>query len=186
MAKWIENEYTPSLHEISRQIDHETGKRVVVRDAWDNAGPHVEKGLLTAIKERNDETGWQWKVQPPNSPLTNACDAGFFPALAKTVTAMQGLDNRGLYLSTEKLWELLQKSWKQYPVEKIARLFIHQTQVAAAIHQCNGGDDFVKERNGLSYNFRKVCQPLMDNDEDYERLSNFGSTNWEGGRSQGV
>ena len=49
------------------------------------------------------------------------------------------------------------------------QLFIHQTQVAAAIHQCNGGDDFVKERNGLSYNVRKVCQPLMDNDEDYER-----------------
>lgn len=39
----------------------------------------------------------------------------------------------------------------------------------AAIHQCNSGDDFVKERNGLSYNVRKVCQPLMDNDEDYER-----------------
>ena len=44
----------------------------------------------------------------------------------------------------------------------------------AAIHQCNGGDDFllelcqVKERNWLSYNVRKVCLPLMDNDEDYQ------------------
>ena len=90
-----------------------------------------------------------------------------FPALAKVVTAMQGLNNRGLYLSTEKLWELLQKGWDQYPVEKIARLFLHQTQIAAAILECNGGDDFVKERNGLSYGVRKVTQPLMEGDEDY-------------------
>jgi hypothetical protein len=87
-------------------------------------------------------------VQPPNSPLTNTCDAGFFPALAKVVTGMQGLNNRGLYLTTEKLWELLQKGWNEYPEEKIARLFVHQTQVAAAILQCNGGDEFVQERNG--------------------------------------
>jgi len=60
----------------------------------------------------------------------------------------QGLNNRGLYLTTEKLRELLQKGWNEYPEEKIARLFVHQTQVAAAILQCNGGDEFVQERNG--------------------------------------
>ena len=46
-------------------------------------------------------------------------------------------------------------------------MFIHQTQVVAAILECNGGDDFVKEKNGLSYNVRKVCTPLMEGDEDY-------------------
>lgn len=161
--------YTPKLKELAQQIESETGKRVVIRDSWDNATPHTEKVLQIAIKERNDETGWLWVVQPPNSPLTNTCDAGFFPALAKVVTAMQGLNNRGLYLPTERLWELLQQAWNEYPEEKIARLFVGQTQVAAAILQCNGGDEFVQQKNGLSYNVRKVCQPLMKNDEDYAR-----------------
>ncbi len=76
----------------------------MTRDGWDNATPHIEIGLRTEIKEKNDERGWLWKMQPPNSPLTNACDAGLFPALAKVVNAMQGLNNRSLYLSTEKLW----------------------------------------------------------------------------------
>ena len=170
LKKWLEEEYTPKVLALAQQIESETGKRVVIRDGWDNATPHKEKGLLTAIQERNDENGWLWKPQPPNSPLTNACDAGFFPALAKVVTAKQGLNNRSLYLSTERLWELLQSAWEEYPVEKIARLFVHQTQVAAAILQCNGGDDFVQEKNGLSYGVRKLTQPLMegDEDEDYE------------------
>ena len=72
-------------------------------------------------------------------------------------------------MSTDKLWALLLKGWNEYPVEKIARWFIHQTQVAAAILQCNGGDDFVMERNGLSYGVRKACTPLMEDDEDYTR-----------------
>ena len=170
LKKWLEEEYTPKVLALAQQIESETGKRVVIRDGWDNATPHKEKGLLTAIQERNDEYGWLWKPQPPNSPLTNACDAGFFPALAKVVTAKQGLNNRSLYLSIERLWELLQSAWEEYPVEKIARLFVHQTQVAAAILQCNGGDDFVQEKNGLSYGVRKLTQPLMegDEDEDYE------------------
>lgn len=37
----------------------------------------------------------------------------------------------------------------------------------AAILQCNGGDEFVQERNGLSYGVRKVTQPLMEDDEGY-------------------
>mmetsp|Transcript_11357 Transcript_11357/g.17045 ORF Transcript_11357/g.17045 Transcript_11357/m.17045 type:complete len:101 (+) Transcript_11357:498-800(+) len=71
--------------------------------------------------------------------------------------------------STERLWELLKEVWDNYLEEKIARLFIHQTQVVAAILECNGGDDFVKEKNGLSYNVRKVCTPLMEGDEEYTR-----------------
>jgi len=70
---------------------------------------------------------------------------------------------------SKKLWELLQKGWNGYPEEKIARLFVHQTQVAAAILQCNGGDEFVQERNGLSYGVRRVCTPLMEGDEDHTR-----------------
>ena len=84
----------PKLEAIYQQLETETGKRVVVRDGWDNATPHVEKMLKSVIKERNDERGWLWTMQPPNSPLTNA----------SKVTTMQGLHNRGLYLTTERLY----------------------------------------------------------------------------------
>lgn len=74
-------------------------------------------------------------------PLTNACDAGFFPTVAKVVVGMLGLYNRILYLSIERLWELLQRAWNEYPSGgEDTRFIVHQTQVAAAILRCNGGD----------------------------------------------
>eukprot|EP00986_Skeletonema_menzelii_P015296 scaffold11474_cov148-Skeletonema_menzelii.AAC.1 len=45
-----------------------------------------------------------------------------------------------------------------YPEEKIARLFIYQTNVAAAVHECNEGDDFVQQKNGFSYHMEKDVQ----------------------------
>ena len=62
------------------------------------------------------------------------------PRLAKKATAMQGLDNECLYLTSEKLWDLLQQAWNAHLVEKSARLFNHQTLVAAAMIECYGGD----------------------------------------------
>ena len=38
------------------------------------------------------------------------------------------------------------------------------SQVAAAVHDCNGGDDFVKEHKGLSFNVRRVCRPFYGDD----------------------
>ena len=32
-------------------------------------------------------------------------------------------------------------------------------QVAAAIYDCEGGDDFVREHKGLSFRVRRVCRP---------------------------
>jgi len=43
--------------------------------------------------------------QPPDSALS----VWPLPHLAKKITAMQGLDNDCLYLTSEKLWDLLQQ-----------------------------------------------------------------------------
>ena len=75
--------------------------------------------------------------------------------------------NGGRYLQCEQLWETLKKVWGNYPVDKIARAFVHHSQVAAAIHDCQGGDDFVREHKGFSVGVRRVCRPYYrDNDED--------------------
>ena len=108
-------------------------------------------------------------MQPANTPLSNVMDAAIFPALAKVGTALQGIMNGGRYLQCEKIWEVLEKAWNEYPEDKIARAFVHHAQVAAAMFEYNGGDDFVKERNGLSFGVRKVCRPYYgDNDTGEE------------------
>ena len=86
------------------------------------------------------------------APNIRSCDAGFLATVAKVVVGMLGLYNRILYLSIERLWELLQRAWNEYPsgVED-TRFIVHQPQVAAAILRCNGGDTILSRENGLSY-----------------------------------
>jgi len=43
---------------------------------------------------------------------------------------------------------------------------VHHSQVAAAIYACDGGDEFVQERNGLSFGVRKVCHLDYGDGED--------------------
>ena len=61
--------------------------------------------------------------------------------------------------NTEQLWEVLPNAWEEYPDEKIARMFAHHSQVAAAMHNCKGGDEFVQERKGLGFGVQKVYKP---------------------------
>ena len=88
----------PDLEAWCRDLEESTGKRVHVRGQWDNAAPHVEKGVRGVITELFGPRGWVWTTQPSNSPLTNVMDAMMFPALAKMVTAYQGSHVGGRYL----------------------------------------------------------------------------------------
>ena len=36
-------------------------------------------------------------------------------------------------------------------------------QIVNAIHQCKGGDEFAKEKNGLHFGVRKLCVPFWEN-----------------------
>jgi hypothetical protein len=63
----------------------------------------------------------------------------------------------------------MEKRGSNLPRSKIhARAFVHHAQVAAAIYECDGGDEFVKERNGLSFGVRKVCRPYFGEDDTGE------------------
>ena len=164
LTKWAKDDFMPPLLDIVQKIGHETGKRVHVRGQMDNAGPHVEKHFRRLIVDLFGEYGWEWTYQPSNFPLLNIKDAAIFPALAKDVSRIGGLMHGGQYLESDKLWAVLQKAWDNYPEEKIARAYVHHSQVAAAVHDCNGGDDFVKEHKGLSFNVRRVCRPCYGDD----------------------
>ena len=166
LTKWIKDSFFGDLQKFCQQLELKTGKRIHVRGQWDNASPHVELALLACIAELFGELGWVWTTQPANSPLTNICDAAIFPALAKLVSSYQGILAGGRYLQTDVLWKLIQKAWDEYPKDKIARAFIHHAQVAAAIYDCEGGDEFVQERNGLSCGVRKVCKLFYGDGDD--------------------
>ena len=176
LTVWLDKEIMPPLHQLCRQIEMESGCRVWVRGQWDNATPHVEKKLLSHIAVRFGERGWVFTQQPPNSPLTNIMDAAIFPSAAKEASALQGWQDGGRYLHTERLWQLMQRVWDNYSCEKIARAFVYQSQVAAAIYSCKGGDEFVQEHKGLSFGVRKVCRPdFGDAEEGNERAMDLSS-----------
>ena len=69
-------------------------------------------------------------------------------------------------MKVEQLWEVLSKAWEEYLNEKIVRAFVHHAQVADAIYNCEGGDEFVKEWKGLSFGVRKVCEPYYKDGND--------------------
>ena len=50
------------------------------------------------------------------------------------------------------------------------------SQVAAAIYNCKGGDEFVQERKGLSFGVRKVCSPYYGDGEDGEEYAGLDLT----------
>ena len=90
----------------------------------------------------------------------------------------------------EVLWRMILKAWEDYDDDKIARAFVHHCQVAAAIYDCEGGDEFVQERNGLSMNVRKVCSLLYPGDDEREAEAALDLTSMrsrdENRRPQGV
>ena len=159
LTAWIRNNFMPKLMELAQRLEQKCNKTIHIRGQWDNASPHVEKMLLRLIVELFGEFGWEWTAQPANTPFPNVIDAALFPALAKGVSKIQGLFHEGRYLQCEKLWEVLEQAWAKYLEEKIARSFVHHAQVAAAIYDCDGGNAFVCQHKGLSFDVRRVCRP---------------------------
>ena len=58
----------------------------------------------------------------------------------------------------------------KYPEDKIARSFVHHAQVAAAIYDCDGGDEFVRQHKGLSVGVRRVCRPCYGKNNTGEEM----------------
>ena len=170
LTAWIRNNFMPKLVDLAQRLEQKYNKTIHIRGQWDNATPHKEKVLLRLIADLFGDLGWEWTTQPANTPLSNVMDAALFPALAKGVSKIQGLFHEGRYLQCEKLWEVLKQAWAKYPEDKIARSFVHHAQVAAAIYDCDGGDEFVRQHKGLSFGVRRVCRPYYGENDTGEEM----------------
>ena len=94
----LKEELYPSLLQTCMRFEAQHGKRIVVRDQWDNAILHIK----TNVKTFNGRHCWLMKMQPSNRLLTSVCDAALFPVIAQKCTALQGIVNGGHYPGTRE------------------------------------------------------------------------------------
>ena len=161
LLDWFSSEYLPALDRIARKYESENpGKKLIVVGQFDGAGPHQDRKLNQYMESCFATRDWIIKFQPSQSPLTNVKDASIFPAMSKIVTAQQG--GRPLH-SSDELWNAVKNVWDSFPNETIARAYTSHHQIVNAIHQCKGGDEFAKEKNGLHFGVRKLCVPYWEN-----------------------
>ena len=64
----------------------------------------------------------------------------------------------------DELWAAVTKCWEKFPLDTLARAYVRHSQIASAIAQCNGGDEFVRERSGLHCNVRNCCVTVCGED----------------------
>lgn len=147
----------PKFDLLCQQIGTRTGKRVVVRYQKDTAGPHQDKKLVDHLNEQFDVRYWMLAFQPFNSPICNTNDDCFFPALSKRIPGLQGVTNGSRVFVPDELWAAVEKCWDDFPLDTLARSYVRHAQIVSAIASFGGGDEFVRERNGLHYNVRKCC-----------------------------
>jgi hypothetical protein len=97
------------------------------------------------------------KFQPSNSPVCNVKDDCVFPALSKHVSRQQGILKGSQVHAPDELWTAATKRWCEFPLDTLARACVCHGQIASAIAHCQGGDDFMRERNGLRCGVRNCC-----------------------------
>ena len=167
LLDWFKNVEIPRLNELACRIGAESGGKVCIRYQMDSAGPHVDAKLLRYLDAEFSARGWIMKPQPSNSPITNVSDDSLFPMLSKLVSKEQGLHNGSqLFRDEDELWKTVEKCWNALPLDALARAYVRNSQIASAIYLSNGGDDFVRERNGLHCNVRKTCVTIYNDNSE--------------------
>ena len=140
---WFMANEIPRLEHLQRQLIQQYNVDITIRYQWDNAGPHDNKELKRLIRHEFDERGWLWCPQPPQSPLLNVHDCNVFAALAKMISNKQGLANCGnTMIDIDSLWNYIHETYYSMPLDTIGRAFAYHTQMANAIHECQGGDEY--------------------------------------------
>ena len=154
----------PALDKLCAKVSTATGKQAVVRYQMDNAGPHADGNLQEYLKHAFDARGWLLVPQPSNSPVANIMDDCVFPKMSKDVSREQGITHGSLVMQPDEIWAAATKCWKNFPLDTLARSFIRHSQISCAIAQCQGSDDFIREKGGLHMNVRKCCFTACNDD----------------------
>ena len=180
LLSWFEEVEIPALKRLCEQVAT-SGKRPIVRYQMDGAGPHQDTTLNNFLEEALTKRRWILKFQPSNLPITNVKDDCVFPALSKHVSGEQGITKGSQIFSLDELRAAVEKCWREISLDSLARGYVQHGQIASALIECEGGDDFVRNHGGLHHNVRNCsCVTVCDDNGTsvgVEMVSCYSDTN---------
>ena len=86
----------------------------------------------------------------------NVQDACVFPSLSKSQSKAQAMATGKRCLRQEEIWEASKAAFDRMALPTIARSFASHMQVVAAIVDCDGTNDFMREKGHGHYGVRKA------------------------------
>ena len=110
-----------------------------IKVQFDNARPHVNKKTMAAIKRAC--TGQRGAIdieiidQPAQSPDCNANDLGFYASIDSEMPRYRCFDLDGLFKQVER-------AYKEYPAEKLTKLFETKMLIMEEIIKVKGDNDY--------------------------------------------
>ena len=112
-----------------------------IRLQLDGATPHTGGGLIAKLNEIGETFNppIRVQVQPPQSPETNVLDLCVFSSWARRNHKLQRHARAG---DKWALWANMQRSWAEYPPEKIERAFQNRKLALQKIIELKGGNRF--------------------------------------------
>ena len=173
LLKYFKEIEIPNLERLTEEISSSCNQQVLVRYQMDSAGPHTDRVLLDFLEEEFIKRDWMLVRQPAQSPLTNVKDTCIFPCLSKQVSAMQSDIYNSKVLDWEELNNCVTNSYNNLPLDTVARSYLGHHQIVNAIARDNGGDDHMKEKNGIHVGVRKNCVPIYDETEGTKSIGVF-------------
>ena len=162
LKKYFKEKEIPRLEALTVLLQQQYNQPVIVRYQMDSAGPHTDTNLLDFLHDEFISRNWMLVRQPPQSPLTNVKDTCLFPSLSKTVSWNQSNLYNSKVLDGEELNNCVQLAYENLPVTTIARAYLGHHQMVCAIANDQGGDQHVKEKDGLHCNVRRKSVVTYD------------------------
>jgi hypothetical protein len=150
--------FLPAMDEKAREISTKNVfKKVVMVKHEDNAGLNQNKKYVKRLRYEFDRRGWVRKNQSPNSPDENMCDFVTFPSMSKRVSNEQGVQFGARYMNPEQLNRIVTDTfWSNNMLTAISKGFVGHHQVACAILDNNGGNEFLTSKGGCHFGVRRV------------------------------
>jgi hypothetical protein len=107
----------------------------------DNASPHVGSDTINFLNDAGTGRHPILSVvtQPAQSPDTNCLDLGFFRSIQNAVNVMQRQEH---FNNVSALCEHVNQCWRDYPAEKITRIFEVKTRIMQEIIKDNGDNKY--------------------------------------------
>jgi hypothetical protein len=119
---------------------------------WDNAGPHVEAGLMKYVTPFCRAHGWLWEPQGPQMPIANTCDLYVFPLMSRWHAYLCRKHGKAP-VSPDVIWQNVKAVWTRIPSANIAAAHVMAYRVMEKVIKAKGGNEFIT--NGMHCGVRR-------------------------------